>query len=59
MQSAEQLRITIEPGQSLPLQRGASARLLLASLAPNVRKEYLTPLAERDPETLPCSRRES
>ena len=50
VQSAQQLRITFEPGQSLPLERGASARLLLASLAPNVRKEYLTPLAERDPE---------
>jgi DNA-binding IclR family transcriptional regulator len=51
VQSAQQLRISFEPGQPLPLERGASARLLLASLAPHVRKEYLTPLAERDPET--------
>ena len=50
VQSAQQLRITFEPGQSLPLERGASARLLLASLPPGVRKEYLAPLAERDPE---------
>ncbi len=50
VQSAQQLRISFEPGQSLPLDRGASARLLLASLAPNVRKECLAPLAERDPE---------
>ena len=50
VQSAQQLRISFEPGQSLPLERGASARLLLASLAPDVRREYLAPLAERDPE---------
>ena len=50
VQSAQQLRISFEPGQPLPLERGASARLLLASLAPDVRREYLAPLAERDPE---------
>ena len=50
VQSAQQLRITFEPGQPLPLERGASARLLLASLAPQVRKEYLASLAGRDPE---------
>src|SRR5271165_5979037 len=50
VQSAQQLRISFEAGQPLPLERGASARLLLASLAPQVRKEYLAPLAERDPE---------
>jgi len=50
VQSAQRLRISFEPGQPLPLQRGASARLLLASLAPGVRREYLAPLAERDPE---------
>jgi DNA-binding IclR family transcriptional regulator len=50
VQSAQQLRISFEPGQSLPLDRGASARLLLASLPPDVRQEYLAPLAERDPE---------
>ena len=50
VQSAQRLRISFEPGQPLPLERGASARLLLASLAPSVRREYLAPLAERDPE---------
>jgi DNA-binding IclR family transcriptional regulator len=50
VQSAQRLRISFEPGQPLPLERGASARLLLASLAPHVRREYLAPLAERDPE---------
>src|SRR6516162_10277691 len=50
VQSAQRLRISFEPGQPLPLERGASARLLLASLAPGVRREYLAPLAERDPE---------
>jgi DNA-binding IclR family transcriptional regulator len=50
VQSDQQLRISFEAGQPLPLERGASARLLLASLAPHVRKEYLAPLAERDPE---------
>jgi IclR family transcriptional regulator, pca regulon regulatory protein len=50
VQSAQRLRISFEPGQPLPLERGASARLLLASLTPNVRREYLAPLAERDPE---------
>ena len=50
VQSAQRLRISFEPGQPLPLERGASARLLLASLTPNVRKEYLAPLAERDPQ---------
>jgi DNA-binding IclR family transcriptional regulator len=34
----------------LPLDRGASSRLLLATLPPGVRREYLAPLAERDPE---------
>ena len=50
VQSAQQLRISFEVGQPLPLERGASARLLLASLAPHIRKEYLAALAERDPE---------
>ena len=50
VQSPQQLRISFEAGQPLPLERGASARLLLASLAPHIRREYLSPLAERDPE---------
>jgi DNA-binding IclR family transcriptional regulator len=50
VESGHRLRISFEPGQPLPLERGASARLLLASLSPSVRREYLAPLAERDPE---------
>jgi DNA-binding IclR family transcriptional regulator len=50
VESGQRLRISFEAGQPLPLERGASSRLLLASLAPNVRREYLAPLAERDPE---------
>jgi DNA-binding IclR family transcriptional regulator len=50
VQSAQRLRISFEPGQPLPLDRGASARLLLSGLPPEVRREYLAPLAERDPE---------
>jgi DNA-binding IclR family transcriptional regulator len=50
VQAAQRLRISFEPGQSLPLESGASTRLLLASLSPDVRKDYLTSLAERSPE---------
>ena len=39
----------MEPGQPLPLDRGASARLLLACWLSEVRAQYLAPLAERDP----------
>ena len=49
VESGQQLRISFEAGQPLPIDRGASARLLLASVAPSVRKEFLAPLAERDP----------
>jgi IclR family acetate operon transcriptional repressor len=50
VQSAQRLRISFEPGQPLPLDRGASARLLLSGLPPELRREYLAPLAERDSE---------
>jgi DNA-binding IclR family transcriptional regulator len=50
VESAQRLRISFEPGQPLPLDRGASARLLLAGLPPDVRTQYLAPLAERDPD---------
>jgi DNA-binding IclR family transcriptional regulator len=51
VQSAQRLRISFEPGQPLPLDRGASARLLLSGLSPQQRKEYLAPLAGRDLES--------
>ena len=50
VQSAQRLRISFEPGQPLPLDRGASARLLLSGLPLELRREYLAPLAARDPE---------
>jgi len=50
VQSAQRLRISFEPGQPLPLERGASARLLLSGLPSELLREYLMPLAERDPE---------
>jgi DNA-binding IclR family transcriptional regulator len=50
VQSAQRLRISFEPGQPLPLERGASARMLLAGLPSEQRREYLAPLAGRDPE---------
>jgi DNA-binding IclR family transcriptional regulator len=50
VESEHHLRTTFEPGTPLPLERGASARVLLAGMTPEVRKEYLTPFANRDPE---------
>ena len=45
------LRISFEPGQPVPLEGGASARLLLASLTPAERRRALAGrLRERDPE---------
>jgi len=49
VESEHRLRTTFEPGQPLPLERGASARILLAGLAPEVRRQYLEPFAARDP----------
>jgi DNA-binding IclR family transcriptional regulator len=50
VQSVQRLRIEYEPGATLPIERGASAKLLLSGLSPQLRKDYLAPLAERDPE---------
>src|SRR6202451_668333 len=50
VQSAQRLRVEYEPGATLPLERGASGKLLLASLTPQARKDLLAPLAERDPD---------
>jgi DNA-binding IclR family transcriptional regulator len=50
VESGQRLRISFEPGQPLSLERGASARLLLSGLSPEARRDYLAPLAERDPE---------
>lgn len=49
VETTHPLRTSYEPGQALPLEHGASARLLLASLSPQERREYLAPLAGADP----------
>ena len=50
VESGHHLRTTFEPGQPLPLERGASARILLAGLSPETRREYLSSFTKRDPE---------
>jgi DNA-binding IclR family transcriptional regulator len=47
VESAQRLRIAFEPGQPMPLDKGASARLLLAGLTPEQRHSHL---ADRDPQ---------
>jgi DNA-binding IclR family transcriptional regulator len=49
VESAHHLRATFEPGQPLPLLRGASGRVLLAGLPERIRRECLAPLAQADP----------
>ena len=48
IESSHRLRISFEPGQGLPLDRGASARLLLASLTPDERRARLADLWRQD-----------
>jgi DNA-binding IclR family transcriptional regulator len=48
IESSHRLRISYEPGQALPLDRGASGRLLLASLTEQQRRGYLSTLWRRD-----------
>jgi len=50
VESGYRLRISFEPGQQLPLLRGASARLLLASMPEEARQQQLAPLARQDPQ---------
>jgi DNA-binding IclR family transcriptional regulator len=49
VESGHHLRATFEPGQPLPLLRGASGRVLLAGLPEPERRDYLASLAESDP----------
>lgn len=49
IESRHSLRTSYEPGQPLSLDRGASARLLLGGMTTRDRREYLAPLAARDP----------
>ncbi len=48
VESEHHLRATFEPGQALPLLRGASGRVLLAGLPERARREHLAPLAQAD-----------
>jgi DNA-binding IclR family transcriptional regulator len=50
VESAYRLRTSFEPGQQLPLLRGASARLLLASMPEETRQQHLALLADQDPQ---------
>ena len=50
VESEYHLRATFEPGEQLPLERGASGRVLLAGLSPQVRSVYLAPIARVDPQ---------
>ena len=59
VESGHHLRATFEPGQSLPLLRGASGRVLLAGLPERERREYLASLAKSDPAAWKGSRRPS
>jgi DNA-binding IclR family transcriptional regulator len=52
VESSHHLRATFEPGQPLPIERGASAKVLLSGLTPQVRREHLATLARLDPESL-------
>ena len=59
VESEHHLRATFEPGQPLPLLRGASGRVLLAGLPERLRREYLAPLAQSDPAAAARPRRSS
>jgi len=49
VECSHHLRTMFEPGRPFPLERGASARVLLAGLTPELRREYLAGFSERDP----------
>lgn len=49
IESSHPLRTSYEPGQPLPLEHGASARLLLGSMKPAARNAFFDRLTERDP----------
>lgn len=50
VESAHHLRAAFETGQPLPLERGATAKVLLSGLTPQVRREHLAAFAKTDPE---------
>ena len=50
VESAHHLRAAFEPGQPLPLNRGASSKVLLSGLTEQVRRDYLRQFAATDPD---------
>lgn len=58
IESTQALRISIEPGQTLPLELGASAKVLLASMKPERLRARLDALRARDPERATVVERE-
>ena len=50
VESEHHLRAAFEPGDQLPIDRGASGRVLLAGLPPQSRRDCLAALADADPE---------
>lgn len=52
VESEHHLRASFEPGQPLPLLRGASGRVLLAGLPERLRREHLAPLTKSDPAAI-------
>jgi len=48
VESTHHLRAAFEPGQPLPLNRGASSKVLLSGLSPQVRKDYLRQFVSTD-----------
>lgn len=49
VEAPQPIRPTYQPGQSVSLQQGASARLLIGGLGPDERAEHLDWLEEQDP----------
>ena len=52
VESAHHLRAAFEPGQPLPLNRGASSKVLLSGLREQVRRDYLRQFAATDPDAV-------
>ncbi|HEY6786006.1 MAG TPA: IclR family transcriptional regulator [Trebonia sp.] len=50
VESAHHRRAALETGQPLPLERGATAKVLLSGLTPQARREHLAAFAKADPE---------
>lgn len=50
IESSQRLRFSFDPGEPLPLDRGATSRVLLASMPPAQRDAVLDELRGRDPE---------